>query len=272
MQEILTYTFIQNAILAAVLSGVCCGIVGTYMVTRRLLFMGGGITHSSLGGIGLAYYLGFSTTLGALLFAICSALGIDLLSRKARSGHLSISEDSAVSVVWSAGMALGIIFIFLSPGYAPNLMSYLFGNILFTSTSQLWWLLVFDLVLLGVFAVFGRVILYSALDEEYSRAQGLPVRTINLLMLVVLSVAIVLNIRILGIMLMLSMLTIPTLVAQTLSSKYYKITAISALIAIVSVIVGLVVSYLYDLPTSAISIAILVVLLIAGTIKKRLVK
>lgn len=232
------------------------------MVTRRLLFMGGGITHSSLGGIGLAYFLGFNTTVGALIFAVASAFGIDMLSSRARSGRISMSEDSAVSIVWSAGMALGIIFIALTPGYAPNLMSYLFGNMLFTTVDQLISLAIFDILVIGLFALYGRAILYAAMDSEYAKSQGLPVRAINIVMLVVLAVAIVFNIKVLGIMLMLSVLTIPTLVARQLSSRYFTITVLSAIVAVFSLLCGLVLSYLYDLPSSAISIAVQVALLL----------
>ena len=117
IQEIFSYRFLGNAALAAVLSGIACGIVGTYIVSRRLVFLSGGITHASFGGIGIAYYLGASPLLGALIFAACSAAGIETFSRKGK-----ISEDAATGVLWSLGMSVGIIFIFLTPGYAPNLM------------------------------------------------------------------------------------------------------------------------------------------------------
>ncbi len=270
MEEILSYSFVQRAILAAILSGISCGLIGTYMVTRKLLFLGGGITHSSLGGIGLAYFAGFSTTLGALIFAIMSALGIEHLTSRARSGRLKISEDSATSVVWSAGMALGVIFIFLTPGYAPNLMSYLFGSLLLTTTEQLLYLAAFNVAVIALYALLGRAILFMSLDKEYAASQGLPVRLLNTIMLMVLAIGIVVNIRILGIMLMLSMLTIPVLIARVFSQRYYKIVALSSIIATICALCGLLFSYLYDIPSSAVSIASLLILLIASISIRRL--
>lgn len=233
------------------------------MVSRRLLFLGGGITHSSLGGIGLAYWAGFDPILGALIFAIASAFGIDYLSSPARKSRRSkISEDSATNIVWSAGMAIGVVFIFLTPGYAPSLMNILFGNLLLVSTSQIIWLLAFDLILISVMLLFGRAIIYSAADNSYAASQRVPVKFINMLMLVLLAVAIVLNIRILGIMLMTSMLTIPVLVARMFSFNYTKIVSISSVVATISAILGLICSYQYDIPSSATSVVVLVGVLV----------
>lgn len=239
------------------------------MVSRRLLFLGGGITHSSLGGIGLAYWAGFDPIVGALIFAIASAFGIDYLSSPAnRSRRSKISEDSATNIVWSAGMAVGVVFIFLTPGYAPNLMNILFGNLLLVSTSQILWLLSFDVLLILVMVLFGRAIIYSAADSSYAASQRVPVRLINMLMLILLAIAIVLNIRILGIMLMISMLTIPVLVARMFSHNYTKIVAISSLVATISAILGLICSYLYDVPSSATSVVVLVAIMIISHLAK----
>ncbi len=273
MSELLSYTFIHNALLAALLSGVCCGIIGTYMVSRRLVFMGGGITHSSLGGIGLAYWAGFDTTVGALIFAVASAFGIDYLSSSSRNHKkIQTSEDSATSIVWSAGMALGIIFIFLTPGYAPNLMTFLFGNLLLVTTSQIWWLFAFDLVLISVMLLFARTIIYTAADSGYAASQRTPVRAINIFMLILLAIAIVLNIRTLGIMLMISMLTIPVLIARLFTHSYIKIAVTSSILATASAIVGLIISYLYNVPSSATSVLVLVAALLFGFISKRLLR
>ena len=125
LQEVLQYKFLIHAVLASVLCGVACGMVGTYVVCRRLVFLSGGITHSSFGGIGIAYYLGLNPLLGAFCFAVLSAIGIEACAADKR-----IREDSAIGLIWSLGMAVGIIFVYMTPGYAPNLMSFLFGNIL----------------------------------------------------------------------------------------------------------------------------------------------
>ena len=123
MIELLSYEFFRNALLAALLAAVSCGIVGTYIVSKRIVFISGGITHASFGGIGMGYYFGINPILGAAVFAVLSALGIEYSSRKN-----DIREDSAIAILWALGMAVGVIFIFITPGYAPNLMSYLFGT------------------------------------------------------------------------------------------------------------------------------------------------
>ena len=130
--SLLAMDFFRNALLASLLASITCGIIGTYIVSRRIVFISGGITHASFGGIGMGYYMGFDPILGAVLFGIFSALGIEFFTRKA-----DLREDSAIAMLWALGMALGIIFIFLTPGYAPNLMSYLFGNILTVSLTDL---------------------------------------------------------------------------------------------------------------------------------------
>ena len=129
MHELLAYDFFRNALLAALLAAISCGIIGTYIVSRRMVFISGGITHASFGGIGIGYYFGFNPILGAAGFAVLSALGIEYSSRRTE-----VREDSAIAILWALGMAIGIIFVFMTPGYAPNLMSYLFGNILTVSS------------------------------------------------------------------------------------------------------------------------------------------
>ncbi|MDE6500279.1 MAG: metal ABC transporter permease, partial [Rikenella sp.] len=160
IQEIFSYRFLGNAALAAVLAGIACGIVGSYIVARRLVFMSGGITHASFGGIGIAYYLGANPLIGALIFAIASAIGIKRLSRRGK-----ISEDAATGVLWSFGMPVGIIFVFLTPGYAPNLMSFLFGHILLVDGANLLWLCVLDASLILLFGLCYRAIVYTAFDR-----------------------------------------------------------------------------------------------------------
>lgn len=264
MSDILSYTFIQNALLAAVLSGLACGIIGTYIVTRRLVFLSGGITHSSLGGIGIAYWAGFNTTFGALVFAVLAAFGIDYLGRSGR-----LREDTAIGILWSLGMAIGVIFIFLTPGYAPNLMSFLFGNLLLTSPDYLLLLGVFDALLLIIFMLFYRTIIYTALDYHYAASQRVSVRAVNLLMLVLISVAIVLNIKTIGIVLLISMLTIPVAVANSFSNRFSVIMVAASVIAIFSTIFGLVLSYMYDIPSAAASVIFLAVIFGVAKLSKK---
>lgn len=252
--EITQYQFLVNALLAALLSGIACGIVGTYIVVRRLVFMSGGITHASFGGIGIAYYLGINPIMGALVFSILAAFGIEYMGRSRR-----LREDSAIGILWSLGMAIGIVFVFLTPGYAPNLMSFLFGNILLVTTDNLITLAILDVVLILLFTVFYRAIIYTALDREYASTQQLPVRAIGYLMMIVIAVAIVLNIKILGIVLLISLLTMPVSIVNTLTHSYRRIMLFSCLVAVVSSVVGLYISYLVNIPAGAASIVFLAV-------------
>ena len=160
LTELFQYSFFIKAMIAAVFASISCGIIGSYIVARRIVFISGGITHASFGGIGLAFFLGFEPLLGAVVFAILSALGIQFFTKVAK-----IREDSSIAIWWSLGMALGIMFVFLTPGYTPNLMSYLFGNILTVSTSELWWMFALVFLIILSFALFYKPILYIAFDE-----------------------------------------------------------------------------------------------------------
>ena len=142
--ELFKYDFFLKAFFAAVFASISCGIIGSYIVSRRIVFISGGITHASFGGIGLAFFLGFNPILGAVIFAIFSALGIQFFTKVAE-----IREDSSIAIWWSLGMALGIIFVFLTPGYTPNLMSYLFGNILTVSVLELWLMFALNVVIIA---------------------------------------------------------------------------------------------------------------------------
>jgi zinc transport system permease protein len=155
-----SYDFFQKAFLAAVFASISCGIIGTYIVSRRIVFVSGGITHASFGGIGLAFFLGFNPLAGAVLFAILAAFGIQFFTKVGR-----VREDSSIAIWWSLGMAAGIIFVFLTPGYTPNLMSYLFGNILTVSRAELWWMFILTIVIILFFAFLYRKVLYIAFDE-----------------------------------------------------------------------------------------------------------
>lgn len=253
MLEILEqYNFLVNASIAAILSGVACGVVGSYIVARRLVFLSGGITHSSFGGIGIAYYMGWNPILGALAFAIMSALGIEYMS-----GRGKLKEDSAIGILWSLGMAIGIIFVFLTPGYAPNLMTFLFGNILLVSTANLLWLAVLDVALLTVFGLFYRPIIYTALDKEYAKSAGVPVTLISYAMMVLLATAIVLNIKVVGIMLLISLLTMPVAIVGNMTHNLKKIMVLSSITAAGATLLGILISYHINIPSSATTIVAL---------------
>ena len=247
-----TYSFLGNALWAAILSGIACGIVGTYVVSRRMVFLSGGITHASFGGIGIAYHFGLNPIGGAMIFAILSALGIEWAGAKGR-----IREDSAIGIVWSLGMAIGTLFIFATPGYAPNLMSFLFGDILTVSRLGLVAMAVVALVLVVVMLLWRRPIIYASFDREYARSQGVKADAILAFMTVMTAVTIVLSIRVVGIVLLISLLTVPPTIVGTLTKSYTKIALWSSVLAAVGNVVGIWVAYKMDFPVGATTIILL---------------
>ena len=252
---LLSFGFFQNAFLAAFIASITCGIIGTYIVSRRIVFISGGITHASFGGIGMGYYFGFNPIAGAIAFGILSALGIEFFTKKA-----DMREDSAIAMLWSLGMALGVIFIFLTPGYAPNLMSYLFGNILTVSTDDLVWLSILAVAIIGFFLVFYRMIIFVSFDEEFALTNNAPVRLFNALLMSLVALTIVLNIRVVGIILVISLLTIPQTIANLFTKRFDVMILYSIVFGFLGSVTGLFLSYIYDVPSGAAIIFTLVVL------------
>lgn len=261
--ELLQYDFFRNAVYAAILSSIACGITGAYIVARRLVFISGGITHSSFGGIGLAYYLGFNPVIGAAVFSLLSAFGIDFLSKRT-----NMREDSAIGMIWTVGMAIGIIFIALTPGYAPNLMTYLFGSILTVGIIDLYAMIVLTILIIIVFSTMFRTILYIAFDEEFARTRNMPVRTVNILMLSLVSLCIVMNIRVIGVILLISFLTIPQVTANIFTNIFRKLIFLSVLFAFIGSMIGLFVSYTLNIPSgpAIISVFVSIFLLSKGSV------
>lgn len=251
--ELFQYQFFTNALVAGLLTSIIAGIVGTYIVSRRIVFISGGITHASFGGIGIAYFLGLNPFLGAAVFAVLSALGIEWSAQKAK-----IREDSAIAILWSLGMAIGIIFVFMTPGYTPNLMGFLFGNILTVTTIDIYVTAIFAIVLITCSILFFRPILYTAFDEEYAQTSGINVKLIKYTMAVAVALAIVLSIRIAGIILVLSLFTIPQASAMQLTKDYKNIILYSIGFGFIGIISGLSVSYFLDLPSGAAIIFVLI--------------
>lgn len=249
------FGFFRNAFAAAFLASLTCGIIGTYIVSRRIVFISGGITHASFGGIGMGYYFGFNPIIGAIIFGILSALGIEFFTKRA-----DMREDSAIAMLWAFGMALGVIFIFLTPGYAPNLMSYLFGNILTVSKEELIYLFLLAVFIIGFFVIFYRMIIFVSFDEEFALTNNAPVRLFNALLISLVALTIVLNIRVVGIILVMSLLTIPQAIANLFTKRFDIMMLYSILFGFIGSITGLAFSYIYDIPSGASIIFTLVVL------------
>ncbi len=257
LSQLLDFGFFRNALVAAVFTSITCGIIGTYVVAKRIVFISGGITHASFGGIGMAFYFGFDPLAGAVLFGVLSALGIQFLVKRGQ-----IREDSSIAIWWSLGMAIGIIFIFLTPGYTPNLTSYLFGNILTVSKTELGLMAMLSVVLSVFFLIFSRKVLFIAFDEEFAEIAGVRTHLFNYLMMTLIAMTVVLNIRVAGIILILSLLTLPQATANLFSKDFKKLLILSILIALAGTVSGLFLSYYLDIPSGATIIFTLVVIFI----------
>lgn len=253
--ELFHYQYFINAILASFLAAISCGIAGTYVVSRRIVFISGGITHTSFGGIGIGYFFGFNPVWGAAIFSVLSALGIEFFSGKG-----NIRNDSVIAMLWSLGMAIGVIFIYLTPGYAPNLMTYLFGSILTVNRTDLYMLAGLTLIIIAFFSLFFRRIQYISFDQEYASTLNLKVGFINYSLMTLVALTIVFNIKLVGIILLLSMLTIPQNSANLLTKDYKKIVFLSILIGFAGSLSGLVFSYFLNIPSGATIIFSLVII------------
>lgn len=217
--DLLQYTFFQHALIGSLLASIVCGMVGTYIVTRRLVFISGGLTHASFGGIGLGLYTGIPPILSAALFAVLSAFGVEWLSKRK-----DMREDSAIAVFWTLGMALGIMFTFLSPGFAPDLSAYLFGNILTITLADIALLAALAAVLTLFFALYLRPIVYVAFDREFARSQGIPVQLFEYAMMMFIALSIVACLRMVGIVLVISLLTIPQMTANLFPTAFTRLS------------------------------------------------
>lgn len=255
--ELLAYPFFLRALAAVALISVAMAVTGVYVMSRRMIFISGGITHACFGGLGLGYFLGFSPVALAAVFAVGGSLGVDWLSRRAR-----VRSDSAIAVIWAVGMALGVLFIFLGDGYVPQLNTFLFGNVLTVSYADLWIFLGFTLLLVGFFAVCRRVVEAVSFDRDFARVNHLPVGLVDTVMTVFVSLAIVLSIRLVGIMLLISFLSLPPIIAETRCRRYGSLVVASALVALVGGIGGLLLSAWIGVPASATIVLLLAVMFI----------
>jgi zinc transport system permease protein len=266
-QSIFQYDFIIKGLLGALFASITAGLAGTYIVSRRMVFLSGGITHASFGGIGIGYFAGINPVIGAAVFGILSALGVEYLSVRQK-----IREDSAIGILWAFGMATGIIFIYLTPGYSPNLMSYLFGSILTVSNTDIAALGIMSIILIVYFVVFYRTILYISFDEAYARTYSSYVDIFKYITTSLMALTIVLNIRMAGVILVLSLLTIPPNIAMIFTRVYFKIVIWSVLAGFTGTVTGYAISYFAGIPVGATIIFTLVIIwIIAKGIKQLLI-
>ena len=258
--DIARYAYLHNALAACILSGIACGIMGTYVVCRRTVFLAGGITHASFGGLGIAFYLGLNPIAGALVFAVLSALGIEWAGNRGR-----IREDSAIGIIWSVGMALGVLFMSLRPGYTSgDLAGYLFGSIVTVSGADVAALAALTALVVAGAALWLRPVMYVAFDREFAHSQGIATQTVSDLMASLTAVTIGLSIRVMCIVLLISLMTVPAVTMNTLSKSFRTIAFGSAVLGALGGVAGLAVSYQWELPSGVAIIFVLTASLIVA--------
>ncbi|QZY54566.1 metal ABC transporter permease [Crassaminicella profunda] len=246
IEGILTYKFLQHAVISAVFASIACGIIGTIITEKKLIMMSGGIAHTAFGGIGIGYFLGIEPILGALVFSVMAALGIKKINKK-----MNTSADLLVGMFWSFGMAIGIIFIYLTPGYPPDISSYLFGDILTVSKMDL--NIIFFLDIIIVFVVFAYFQQFKSFlfDEEFTQVVGVRVNLLEYILYILIALTIVILIRVVGIILIITLLTAPTSIAKQFTYDLKKIMMISVGIGILFCFAGLYFSYILQIPSGA---------------------
>ena len=253
--EILQYAFFQNALAGSLLASIVCGFIGTYIVTRRLVFISGGITHASFGGIGLGVFSGINPVISAMVFAVLSACGVQWLSQRG-----DVREDSAIAVFWTFGMSVGIICCFLTPGFMPDLPSFLFGSILTIGKADLWLLAGLSIVVTAIFTLFYRSILSVSFDNCFARSQHLPVTFIEYMMMALIAMTIVSTLRMVGIVLAISLLTIPQMTANLFTYSFKRMIGLSIVIGWADCLSGLAISYALNVPSGASIIFVSIIL------------
>lgn len=248
-----SHGFMQNAVIIGLLASVACGVMGTYVVVKRIVFISGGISHTVLGGMGIAYYYGYNPIHGAVVSALVAAVVIGLVSLRYHQ-----YEDTIIGALWAIGMAVGILFIYKTPGYSIDLMSYLFGNILMVKRESVYLLASLDALIIVLVFLFYKRFLAVCFDEEYSQLQGIGVVTTYLLLLCLIALTVVILIQVVGIILVIALLTLPAATARYYARSLVQMMILASLLGAVFTTSGLIVSYQPNLPAGA------TIILIAG--------
>lgn len=259
MFELLQYEFMRNALLAGLLVSIACGIIGSLVVVNRIVFISGGIAHASYGGIGLAFFAGFSPNLGAAMAALGSALIMGMVSRGRKH-----RADTVIGVIWAVGMSAGIVLIDLTPGYNVDLMSYLFGSILMVPSASLWTMVGMNLAILLLVFMFYKDFLAMSFDEEFALAMGVPVGKLYFLLLSMVAMTVVMTIQVVGLILVIALLTIPSYLAEKHTNSLKAMMAWAVIISIFFTQSGIWLSYYLNLSTGAVIVLVAAVFFFAS--------
>jgi zinc transport system permease protein len=263
LQTISSHLFLQYAIIGGLLASLVCGIIGPFVVVRKIGYISGSISHTVLAGMGIAYFFSKDPLIGAIITAIIAALVIGWVSLRAK--HY---EDIIISVLWSAGVAIGLIFIAKTPGYSIDLLNYLFGNILMITRANLYLLMVLDLVVAALVLMLYKQLVAICFDEEFARVRGLKVNFYFLLLLCMVAITVVSLIQVVGLVLVLALLTIPAAIANQYVNAVSKMIIFAAILGIIFTLSGLAISYQTNLPTGAVIILVACAALLISTLVK----
>jgi len=274
LTDVQTQWFLQCALLTGILASIACGIIGSYVVTRRITYIAGAIAHSVLAGMGAARYCEtvyqwtwLHPLHGAVVAALIAAIVIGIISLRATE-----REDTVIGAVWAIGMAVGILFIHKTPGYNENLMSYLFGNILMVSSDDLWLIAGLDALVVAVSLLFYNQLLAVCFDEEFARVRGVKVEFYYLVLLCLTALTVVLLVAVVGIVMVIALLTLPVAVAGHFARRLWHMMLLSVFFAIFFTTAGLTISYGPNLPTGATTIVLAGALYLAVTFASRFVR
>jgi len=251
MWEALQFEFMRNAVLAGILVSIACGIIGSLVVVNRIVFISGGIAHAAYGGIGLAYFFGFSPILGAGLFSVFSAFVMGAVTY--RNKHRA---DTIIGVLWAVGMAFGILLLDLTPGYNADLMSFLFGSILAVSRTDIWLMVPLDLLILAGALLYYKEFLAVSYDEEFALIVGIPVKLFYFVLLTMTALCVVMVIRVVGLILVIALLSIPPYISQKYTRNLGEMMVLSSLLAVFFTVAGLWLSYIYNLTSGAVIVMV----------------
>jgi len=246
LSAIMTYPFLQKALLAALLCSVAFGLTGPFIVKKRLTFLAGGIAHAVMGGIGAAYYLQINTTIGAIASALLFSLILTLAHKEKKQ-----NEDTIISTLWAAGMSLGVIFIYLTPGYSADLASFIFGNILMVKSVDLWLMLILDAAIIALVFVFYYHFVYLSFDEEFLHLRSRHVKLIYFLLLTLISITVVITIKIVGLVLVIALVTLPSVITSLFTRTMRSLFIGATLTGITLTMSGIALAYLMNIPASA---------------------
>jgi zinc transport system permease protein len=246
MIEALQFEFMRNALVAGLLVSIACGIIGTFVVLNRIVFISAGIAHAAYGGIGLGYFLGFNPMAGAIGFSLAAALGMGAVERTTRQ-----HADTLIGVMWAIGMAVGVLLIDMTEGYKTDLMSYLFGSILAVPTAELAVMLALDVVIVTLAALFHKELMAMSFDETFATVRNVPVNAMYIVLVCLIALTVVLLMRVVGLILVIALLTMPAAISGMFVRDLRRMMGVAAGLGMVFTSVGLWISYTYNLSSGA---------------------